>query len=275
MKKLVPKLYGQYFNFLSLFSGKMAAEQAFELFCTIRKGKVLEKQRDYLDGAKHERLKVCGHTLQIYRWNGNGETILLVHGWESNTFRWRNLIAYLTEADYNVLAFDAPAHGYSSGKKLHAPLYADCIQDIITHYKPKHLIGHSLGGMALLYNESRNRNPNVEKIVTIGSPSEFHEILAHFQNLLQFNDRVLRALEAYVFQRFGFQVEEFSSARFVENNRKKGLLLHDKHDRLAPFHASESVHTHWKGSSFIPTEGLGHSMHQPEINERIIAFLDA
>ncbi|MFT6934887.1 MAG: hypothetical protein ACJAUQ_001278, partial [Maribacter sp.] len=29
----------------------------------------------------------------------------------------------------------------------------------------------------------------------------------------------------------------------------------------------------WKGSRLISTEGLGHSMHQDEVNEQIITFL--
>lgn len=273
MKKILPKVYGLYFNLLSLFSKRKTAKKAFELFCTVRKGRVLPSQVEYLKAAKLEVLEVCHHRLQTYRWAGDGQTVLLVHGWESNTFRWRNLIAELRGADYNIVAFDAPAHGYSSGKRLHVPLYSDCLQYIIEQYRPKHLLGHSVGGMTLLYNESVHANENVEKIVTIGSPSEFHEILDHFQQLLSFNDRVLEALEAYFFERFGFRVHEFSSSRFVADNTKKGLLLHDRLDKLAPFHASEEVHKHWEGSTFIRTKGLGHSMHQPQINEQIINFL--
>jgi len=260
---------------LALFSKRKAAKKAFDVFVTIRKGGVLAKQQDYLEAAKHTILEVCGHQLQTYRWPGNKETVLLLHGWETNSFRWRNLIAKLQESDYNVMAFDAPAHGYSSGSKLYLPLYADCIQKAIQTFAPKYLIGHSFGGMAILYDEHLHQNKGVEKIVTIGSPSEFYELLDHYQKLLGFNDRVLHAFEAYIIERFGVSVKEFSSSRFVENNTKKGLLLHDELDRLAPFQASERVHAAWKGSTFIRTKGLGHSLHQDHINERIVGFLGA
>ncbi|MGB7395918.1 MAG: alpha/beta hydrolase [Pricia sp.] len=275
LTKLLPKAYGIYFNFLSLFSKRKAAEKAFRLFATVRKGRVSPHQREYLDAAKKEVLQIADHNVQTYTWPGNGDTVLLVHGWESNTFRWRNLIAKLKERDYNIVAFDAPAHGHSSGQRLHVPLYATCLQHIIDTYSPSHLIGHSIGGMTLLYNHHLHPDPNIEKIVTIGSPSEFEEILGHFQQLLDFNQRVLNALQGYVFERFGFKSHEFSSSRFVADNSVKGLLLHDKKDRLAPFHASERVHAHWEGSEFVRTEGLGHSMHQDHINEKIIAFLDS
>lgn len=271
--KLIPRLYGAYFNLLSLFSKKKAAKKAFNVFCTVRKGRVLPKQFDYLEKAKYSVEDTQGHQLQTYHWPGNKETVLLVHGWESNSFRWRNLIVKLREADYNVFAFDAPAHGHSSGKILYVPLYADCLQDMIKTFSPTHIIGHSVGGMTILYNQSKHSHLELEKIVTIGSPSEFHEILTHYQNLLNFNNRVLKAFEDYILERFGFHVRDFSSSKFVKNNTKKGLLLHDELDTLAPFHASEKVHACWNGSQFIRTRGLGHSMHQEHLNDQIVDFL--
>lgn len=271
--KLLPRLYGAYFNLLSLFSKENTAKKAFDLFCTVRKGRILPQQADYLEKAKYSVEDVLGHRLQTYCWPGNKATVLLVHGWESNSFRWRNLIGKLRDADYTVFAFDAPAHGHSSGKILHVPLYADCLQHMIRTFNPTDIIGHSVGGMTILYALSRYSHTEVEKIVTIGSPSEFHEILEHYQKLLGFNARVLKALEDYIFERFGIRVRDFSSSKFVENNNKKGLLLHDELDTLAPFHASVKVHARWKGSQFIRTRGLGHSMHQDHLNEQIVDFL--
>jgi len=271
--RLLPRLYGAYFNVLSIFSKKKTAEKSFQLFCTVRKGRVLPQQQDYLKNAQHSVEDVLDHQLQTYHWPGDKETVLLVHGWESNSFRWRNLIAKLREAHYNIFAFDAPAHGNSSGKILYVPLYADCVQHMIQLFDPQHLIGHSVGGMTILYNQSIYPHLGVKKIVTIGSPSEFYEILDHYQQLLHFNQRVRKAFEDYILERFGFHVRDFSSSKFVENNGKAGLLLHDELDTLAPFHASEKVHEHWKGSQFIRTKGLGHSMHQEHINEKIVKFL--
>jgi pimeloyl-ACP methyl ester carboxylesterase len=273
--KLLPMAYGQYFNLLALFSEKKVAKKAFELFITVRKGRVLPKQYDYLEVAKNEVLEIGEHLVQTYRWPGNKETVLLVHGWESNSFRWRNLIGKLQEADYTIIAFDAPGHGHSSGKQLHLPLYADCIQKVIDVHDPAYLIAHSFGGMAILYNEFLQKNAGVHKMVTIASPSEFHEIFTHYQNLLGFNNRVLQALEDLVLNRFGAGVRDFSSSIFVKNNTKKGLLIHDELDQLAPFHASEKVYAAWQRSQFIRTKGLGHSLHQDAINKQIISFLES
>ncbi len=123
MNKYLPPLYGAYFNLLSLISRKRVAQQAFDTFCKVRKGRILPHQKEFLDGFKNEALQIAGHRVQTYQWHGDKETVLLVHGWESNAFRWRNLIAKLRENDFNIIAFDAPGHGYSSGRKLHVPLF--------------------------------------------------------------------------------------------------------------------------------------------------------
>ncbi|MCJ7465199.1 MAG: alpha/beta hydrolase [Maribacter sp.] len=273
LEKIMPLAYGQYYNLLSLFSSKLTAEKAFRLFATVRKGKILPHQIDYLQLAKYELLPISQHEIQTYRWPGNNDSVLLVHGWESNAFRWRNLIEKLQSKGYDVIAFDAPGHGYSSGKTLYLPLYQEILQFLIEKYKPVTLIGHSVGGMTILYNQYSHPESPIEKIVTIGSPSEFHEIMAQYQHILKFNDRVLCCLDTYVQKRFGFRIQEFSTSDFVRTNTKKGLLLHDKQDNITPYHASFKVHANWKNSQLISTEGLGHSMHQEAVNDQILDFL--
>lgn len=275
LSNFIPKIYGIFLNILALINPKKAAEKAFYIFCTVRKGRILPHQKTYLDPNKKEVLTIANHTIQTYGWESKGETVLLIHGWESNTWRWHKLIEKLTEANYNIIAFDAPAHGYSSGKYLYVPLYAEILQGLITKYKPIHLVGHSVGGMTVLYNEFKNSNETVKKIVTIGSPSEFHEIMSHFQKLLGFNAKVYSALANYIKARFGFTISEFSTSRYAKTNTKKGLLFHDKFDKIAPYHASEQVHANWKNSQFISTKGLGHSMHQDEVNRQIVSFLES
>ena len=273
--KIIPRWYGLYFNTLALFSKKLVAKKAFKLFCTIRKGKVLPQQADFLNAARNETLEIAAHSIQTYRWSGNKETILLIHGWESNSFRWHKLIKKLKQADYNVIAFDAPAHGYSSGKQLYLPLYAEVLQGLIQRYQPQSLVGHSMGGMTIIYNEYKNRNPSIGKTVTVASPSEFHELMEHYQKLLKFNNSVMNALDSYIYDRFGFHIREFSTSEYIKTNTSTGLLFHDQYDKITPYHASQKVQANWKDSKLITTVGLGHSMHQDEVNAQIVDFLNS
>lgn len=273
LNKYIPIYYGAYFNLLAFFSKQKAAEKAFTLFCTPRKGRVLPEQQEFLTQAKSQKIKTNGLELQSYHWKGKKETILLLHGWESNTYRWRKLITFLKKEDYNIVAFDAPAHGNSTGNLMNVPLYSECTKAIIDIYGPKFVIGHSAGGMNMLFYHEKYPNDQIEKIVTIGSPSKLRDIMEYYQQLLKFNDKVLEGLDDYFNDSFGYRIHEFSTSEFKGHLSKKGLVIHDKEDTIAPFSASESVHKNWANSSFYITKGLGHSMHQDEVSQEIMNFL--
>lgn len=277
MKKIVnkylPLAYGKYFNTLALFSKEKAAKKAFTLFCTPRKGKVLEHQKEFLENAKSSIIKVDDLELQTYHWKGDKETILLMHGWESNVFRWRNLVDHLKKENYNIIAFDAPAHGYSTGKILNVPIYSICAKKIIATYNPNYIIGHSVGGMTTMYNQYKNPDNSIEKMVSLGAPSELSEIMGHYQGLLKFNDTVMSSLDTFFEKTFNFHIDEFSVSKYAKNFTTKGLLIHDKLDLIAPYSAAERIHKNWSNSTLITTEGLGHSLHQEDVNHQIIDFL--
>ncbi len=270
---LVPLFYGKYLNTLVLFNSKKTAKIAYNIFSKVRKGKVLPFQKEFLDAAKLSVEEVENHTIQTYHWKGSKPRVLLMHGWESNTYRWRNLIKKLQEANFDIIAFDAPAHGYSSGQHLHVPLYSLASRHVMDKYRPQYVVAHSMGGITILYDHFKKPESSVEKIVTIGAPSEFSQSIDYYQNLVRFNNTVRAAMDKRLKEWFNFYFHEFSSARFVATNTKKGLLFHDEEDAQVPFSASKKVHQHWQGSKLITTKGLGHSMHQDAVNEQIIAFL--
>jgi pimeloyl-ACP methyl ester carboxylesterase len=273
LKKLTPKIYGFLLNFQSLFSKKTASKNAFQVYCNVRKGKVLAEQKAFLNDAKHEFVQLSDHTIQSYNWPGKGKNVLLVHGWESNSYRWRILIEKLQKADFNVFSFDAPAHGYSTGTFLNHPLYESTLQSIIQKYAPSYLIGHSMGGMTIMYNQYLHHDSAVEKIVTIASPSEYHELMRFYKKLLSLSKRVVAGLEDHLIAKFGFSFKEFSTTQFAKTNTKTGLLIHDRFDPITPYWSSEQVHSNWADSTFITTEGLGHSIQDNHINDQIVSFL--
>ena len=273
MQKLLIRAYGLCFNIGVRINKRTTAIKAFKLFCRVRKGKVLPRQRSFLNHAKYKLFTLAGHQLQLYRWNGGPETVLLLHGWESNTYRWRNLVAKLSEKNFTILAFDAPGHGHSEGKELHVPLYAQVTRHVLDTYRPDYVVAHSLGGMTIHYTHYLNPLSSVKKIVTVGAPCEFEQFVDHYQDLLKFNHRVREAMNQRLKEWFGLYFHEFSCTVFAKKNTIKGLLLHDEDDLQVPVEASKKVQQHWKNSELVITKGLGHSMHQDSVNKKIIAFL--
>lgn len=270
----LPKLIGKKLEWQFLLFPKSALNTAFVLFCTPRKGKVREAYRNFLDKAKKEEVKVLPDvTLQTYHWPGKGETVLLIHGWESNTARWRTLIRQLQKEDYNIYAFDAPGHGNSSGKILNVILYEKCLRYLVQRYQPETIVGHSIGGMTMIYNQFLKSTPEVEKLVVLGAPSELKAFVDNFQSILGLSNRFMKAWNAYFKKRFGFYFEEFSISGFAKGISQSGLLIHDTLDAIVPVRASEAIHHNWKNSIFVRTEGFGHSLSHKNVDASILQFL--
>ncbi len=273
IKKYLPILIGKQLMIKEKFSPQKAIKEAFNLFCTPRKGKIKPYEKDFLASADGIKIETNNHEIQMYHWEGKGKTVFLLHGWESNSFRWRNLVPKLQEKQFNIIAIDGPAQGQSSGKYLSVPLYTECIKDIAALYKPEILIGHSLGGMTAIYYQYIMQSDFIEKIVTLGPPSELKLFLKAFQDTLKVSDSFMKKLDSYLFERFGFYAADFSIANFAKEIKQKGLLILEKYDELAPYPLSTKIARNWKECELFTVENIGHSLQDPKINDKIVAFL--
>ncbi|NVJ63824.1 MAG: alpha/beta hydrolase [Flavobacteriaceae bacterium] len=272
-KKLLIGFFRSYFNSLSYFSKERAANKAFKLFVSPRKGRVRENQRAFLEEAKAQVLIVDKLAIQTYHWPGYKETILLFHGWESNAFRWKELIAKLQEEGYNIIACDAPAHGNSGGNILYVPLYQKIGKAMIEKFNPSVAIGHSMGGMMLLFNQHLNPISSIEKLVCLGAPAQLEGIMNNYYQLLGLNSRLQNGMESFFQREFNFKTTEFTVANWADQFKVQGLIVHDIRDKVIPVSDAKLIHKHWKGSSLHLTQGLGHSLKSAEINQMISEFI--
>jgi pimeloyl-ACP methyl ester carboxylesterase len=273
LQRLIPKLIGAKINSISIVNPAAAAQQSFNIFCTPRKGRPFGEQIPYLEQPKFEKLDSGSCELQSYHWEGTGKKVLLIHGWESNTYRWYRLIEDLQKENYDIYAIDAPAHGYSTGNLLNVPRYAQAIETAINAYKPDHIIGHSIGGLATVFHQFTYKPEGLTSAVILGSASELAEIMVGYKAILGLNNRTMTALEKLVKELFGYNFKEFSGAAFAKSLTLPALIIHDKYDKITPVSASQNIHKNWKGSTYIETEGYGHSLYQEEVRKHIVDFL--
>lgn len=273
IKKVLPKALGAYINLLALVNPKASAKKAFQVFSKPRQGKIGPHHEDFLNPVLQPKIETEGLSIQPYRWEGTGKTILLVHGWESHSHRWKEMVLRLQKEQYNIIAFDAPGHGYSSGEYLYVPLYNNVLNTMLQTYKPHFIIGHSIGAMTVLYNQSQTANYKASKLVILGPPDRLESILFDYKKILTLSDRSLAALDEFFMTHFNFKSAEFSSSAFAKNIRVPTLLVHDKDDKITPVTGSRAIYAALKDSKYIETEGLNHSLYDAEVNEKIIAFL--
>jgi pimeloyl-ACP methyl ester carboxylesterase len=198
----------------------------------------------------------------------------LTHGWESNSARWKNLINYLNKKDFNIIAIDAPAHGKSGGKLFNAIMYSEFINVIAKRYQPDILIGHSVGGMATVLFQHKYQMPNVKKIILLGAPSEFTDVLQRYSDMLGYNERIRNQIKLTIINTFGKAPEDFSTARFLKDISSEGLIIHDSEDKVIPYNDAVSINQNFKNSKLITTKGLGHSLNDESVTNHIYEFLE-
>lgn len=273
--KAIPKIIGFFLNALSFIAPKLAAKKALNLFATPRKGSILDNQKKFLSTSTQEALLLDGIPIMSYHWQGKGKTILLAHGWESNSFRWHKLIKVLQTNNFNIIALDAPAHGSTGGKQFNAVLYAEYINIVAERFKPEIIIGHSVGGMASVFFQEKYQLPNLKKLILLGAPSEFVNVFKNYTSLLGFNSNIKKHLRKLIIDRFGNTPESFSSAAYLKNITVKGLIIHDKKDKIISYDEALLINDTFKNAKLISTEGYGHSLHHDSINQHILEFLNS
>ena len=268
------KSVGLYINLLSFLFPKKAGQLAYTLFSEPRAGKLSkDKLPEMLEEAETETLQYKEHTFQTYTWKGNDTVILLVHGWESNASRWKAILPYLKKSASTIIAIDGPAHGLSGGKEFNVPFYADCIHIAVKKFKPQYMIGHSIGGNACLYYQSKYQNEGIQKMVILGAPSDFKIILQNYIALLSLNNKISDALEQYYLDHFKLKLEQFSGKLFASKIKTKGFIAHDVNDTVVLFEEGKKIASSWENAHFVKTTGLGHSLHDDELYKKVSSFL--
>lgn len=280
MKKLkyflLTKSVGFGLNNLSYFQPQKATSIAYRLFSEPRKGKLTKGNLpEILQNIPTENFTADGEYLQTYIWKGNDNVILLVHGWESNTARWEKLLPYLLKTESTIIALDAPAHGLSGGKEFNVIKYASYIDVVVKHYKPSILVGHSIGGAACIYYQSTFKSEYLKKMVILGAPSDYTELVFNYVKLLSLNRKMNGLLNSYFSEKFKTEITSFSIAAFAKEIQIPGLLVHDILDDVVAFGEGQKIAAAWKNSTFIKTEGLGHSLHSAEVYEKIQSFIES
>lgn len=275
INQLLPPLIGFGVNTLGLFAPIYSGKKGFDLFCSPRSGRLRPKDIDFLKSADHsEKLETNNGKVQTYLWNEGGkETILLVHGWESNAARWRFLISELIKKNFKIIAIDAPAHGNSDGKLFTIINYADAICVAVDRYQVDFITAHSVGGATSMYYLANASNAlNIKKICLLGAPSRLKDAVQFFANFIGLTKRTFRNILTYFKKEYGLPMEEMSAAYFCPDIKIPVLIIHDEGDKIVKISNGKNIHQHLDNSELVVTQGLGHGLQDKQVFERLTDF---
>jgi pimeloyl-ACP methyl ester carboxylesterase len=110
--------------------------------------------------------------------SGNGEPVLLLHGWPDSTYVWRNQVPFLTEHGFRAIAPDMRGFGRSS-RPVEVTDYAlsKSVGDVTElldalGVESAHVVGHDWGA-AVAWTMAMSHPDRVQKlvVVSVGHPS--------------------------------------------------------------------------------------------------------
>jgi pimeloyl-ACP methyl ester carboxylesterase len=264
-------------NILALVSKEKAAAKAFDLFCTpFRKPR--KKKPPVFDKGEKLHFKLEGLDIYGHRWNAHQQKkALIIHGFESTSYNFDRYVVPLIHKDYEVLAFDAPAHGISGGKRINLPLYASMLEKIHEKYGPiQSYLAHSFGGLALAHFLEKVPHDEQTKAVLIAPATETSTAIDSFFHFLHLNNNIRKEFDELIFKKSGVYPNHFSIRRAAGNIRAQILWLHDEDDEMTPIADALNVKDdNHPNIQFIITKGLGHRRiyRENKIVKQVLDFL--
>lgn len=235
-----------------------------------------------------ERFSVQGPMgeLSAWRW-GRGPLVMLVHGWNGRGGQLGAFVEPLVQAGFQVVAFDAPGHGASTGATSSLVDFANAFDAVVDAVKPFFqpvygVIAHSMGGAAVMFalNRAQARHPGesgarMPRLVFIAPPIDLGDFVGTVSAELGLSADTHSVLSKLVEQRIGERMENLQALRHAPRIGAPLLVLHDELDRAVPVTCGESLVQAWPGAELRKTRGLGHQriLRDPAVIERSVDFI--
>jgi pimeloyl-ACP methyl ester carboxylesterase len=220
-----------------------------------------------------------GHAVRGLVW-GTGPTIYLMHGWGGRGTQFGAMVQPLVDAGFQVVLFDAPAHGASDPgpagpRRTNGMEFAKALDAVFCRFGPAEaVVAHSLGTIAT-YLALRFGWLGTERLVFVAPMVEASSLVDQFQAALGIGPRTRRAFDRAVLDWLGIPVAEFD-ARFQAGQVPPlpTLVVADRDDRQTAY-ADVVDFAETIGAPLVTTERLGHRkvLRDPEVVRTVVEFV--
>jgi putative redox protein len=177
---------------------------------------------------------------------------------------------FLTASGIGVLRFDFTGLGQSEGDFSNTN-FSSNVDDLVSacgaisksYQSPKLLIGHSLGGAAVL--KAAMRLPMVKAVVTIGAPSDVHHVANLFSDEMDVINSIgeasvrLAGRDFKIKKQFIEDIKESKILNDLENLKKALLVMHAPlDDTVSIEHAANIFKASKHPKSFVSLDTADH-----------------
>jgi pimeloyl-ACP methyl ester carboxylesterase len=253
----------------------LAGLWAERLFLTPPKPRYPSSEFFDLIDARQTYVRHRGRHLATWRWGSRqAPAVLLAHGWGGRATQMKRFVFHLAAAGYRVVAYDQPAHGLSEGRLTGLPDFADAMAEVARHHGDvQAVIAHSLAGPATAI--ALARGLPAARVVLVSPPSDLVGYSRRFARWLAIPERVRRAMQAAIEERFGVRWADLEIARLAPRLRAEALVIHDRHDAQVPWRQGAALARHWPGARLMSTQGLGHGriLEDDAVARAAVAFI--
>jgi pimeloyl-ACP methyl ester carboxylesterase len=222
-----------------------------------------KKETALFQSAERLEFNFNNSTIRGFRWNHPAaRKALVLHGHDSSVLNFETYIRGLVDKGYEVLAFDAPAHGVSDGESISAIEYRDFIIYINEHYGPvKSYVSHSFGGLASALAMEEIVHDDSYRLAFIAPATESTTSINRFFGFLYMHDKkVKEEFNKLIVEMSGHPASWYSITRAMQFINAKVLWFHDQDDDVTPLSDATIVkEKNYPNAEFVITRGLGHN----------------
>jgi pimeloyl-ACP methyl ester carboxylesterase len=252
----------------------IAARWAESIFCTPPRHQPRSTDEAFLATGRRFTVRSEGQELAAWAW-GEGPAVVLAHGWGSRAGRFSLLADGLIEAGFRVVAYDAPAHGESTGRFASLPEFARALRAVAGETGAIHgLVGHSLGGAAAVL--ALRDGLRAERVVLLAAPSNVVRFSTRFADHLGLTTVTRHTMRRNLEARLRTRWEDLHLPTIVRALPAAALLVHDRTDGDVPYEEAVEIAEAWPGARLVATEGLGHRglLRDAGVMREVVGFLE-
>lgn len=199
-----------------------------------------------------------GH-LYVWSW-GDGPPVILMHGWQGRAAHFNKFIAPMLNAGLGVVAFDGPAHGFSTGARSNLFDFVGALEAVAEAIGPiAGVVAHAFAVPAAVI-AARHGLP-VGKLVMVAPTVRLLRDQTILANRLGLAPPPVAVMQRRLSDWFGVRLSDVDTDHLIAEwpaaSRPGILVIHDREDTRVPWSEAKAL-ADLADAPLLTTRELGH-----------------
>jgi len=236
MSKFIFFLIKTFIGLIDFFSSELAGKLAIFLSSFPMRRPLRDFEKFAYDSAEISSMDHKDFDIKLYKWGSGRKRLLLVHGWEGHIGHFSKLIESIDLDQWTVEAFDAPAHGMSSGRKADTFEFSDMLEELIKEKPYDAVLAHSFGSVAIAFSLGTCPQVSIPLCIMIAPPDTFRGRVESVRQTLGLSQKAAEYTLNYYSDLLGMPVDELSVSHFAPlSSVERSIIITDVNDKISPY----------------------------------------